>query len=76
MAGIGARIQWLWMEGIERVKDFVLVPGFCDGRRYAGRRKTEEFTARRSEGARGWRGTAPQELTVAAGMISQCRLFI
>jgi flagellar biosynthetic protein FliR len=27
MAGIGARIQWLWMEGIERVKDFVLVPG-------------------------------------------------
>ena len=23
----GARIQWLWMEGIERVKDFVLVPG-------------------------------------------------
>jgi len=27
MAGIGARIQWLWMEGIDRVKDFVLVPG-------------------------------------------------
>jgi len=27
MAGIGARIQWLWMEGIERVKDFVMVPG-------------------------------------------------
>ena len=27
MAGIGARIQWLWMAGIERVKDFVLVPG-------------------------------------------------
>jgi len=27
MAGIGARMQWLWMEGIERVKDFVLVPG-------------------------------------------------
>ncbi|MBU24608.1 MAG: flagellar biosynthetic protein FliR [Gammaproteobacteria bacterium] len=27
MAGIGARIQWLWMEGIERVQDFVLVPG-------------------------------------------------
>lgn len=27
MAGMGARMQWLWMEGIERVKDFVLVPG-------------------------------------------------
>lgn len=27
MTGIGARIQWLWMEGLERVKDFVQVPG-------------------------------------------------
>lgn len=27
MSGMAARMQWLWMEGIERVKDFVLVPG-------------------------------------------------
>jgi flagellar biosynthetic protein FliR len=27
MAGIGARIQWLWLEGIEQVKDLVQVPG-------------------------------------------------
>jgi flagellar biosynthetic protein FliR len=27
MPGIGARMQWLWMEGIDHVKDFVLVPG-------------------------------------------------
>ena len=27
LTGMGARIQWLWMEGIERVKDLVLVPG-------------------------------------------------
>lgn len=27
LPGIGARIQWIWMEGIERVKDILLVPG-------------------------------------------------
>lgn len=27
MSGMAARMQWLWMEGIERVKDFVQVPG-------------------------------------------------
>lgn len=31
MAGMGARMQWLWMEGMERVKDFVLVPGVLNG---------------------------------------------
>jgi flagellar biosynthetic protein FliR len=27
LAGIGSRMQWLWMEGIEQVKNFVMVPG-------------------------------------------------
>ena len=27
LAGIGSRMQWLWMEGIEQVKSFVMVPG-------------------------------------------------
>lgn len=27
MTGIASRMQWLWMEGIEHVKDFVMVPG-------------------------------------------------
>jgi len=27
MAGMAARMQWLWLEGVERVKDFVQVPG-------------------------------------------------
>ena len=27
MTGIASRMQWLWMEGIEKVKDFVMVPG-------------------------------------------------
>ena len=27
LAGIGSRMQWLWMEGVDQVKNFVLVPG-------------------------------------------------
>lgn len=27
LAGIGSRMQWLWMEGVEQVKNFVQVPG-------------------------------------------------
>jgi Flagellar biosynthesis pathway, component FliR len=27
MAGMAARMQWLWLEGVERVKDLVQVPG-------------------------------------------------
>jgi flagellar biosynthetic protein FliR len=27
LPGIGARIQWIWMQGIERIKDILQVPG-------------------------------------------------
>ena len=27
LAGIGSRMQWLWMEGVDQVKSFVMVPG-------------------------------------------------
>lgn len=27
LPGIGARVQWIWMQGIERIKDLLLVPG-------------------------------------------------
>ena len=27
LGGIGSRMQWLWMEGVDQVKNFVLVPG-------------------------------------------------
>ncbi len=27
LAGIGSRMQWLWMEGVDQVKNFVSVPG-------------------------------------------------